>query len=221
MFILTGSATPVYTKESMNTRHPGTGRISSLKMRPMSLYESKNSFEKISLKELFDNPGLSITYSTGTKPADMTYLVCRGGWPGMLLIKDKEKRLEVPTNYINTYIGPNQNNEFLRRLRINKPRLKNILRSLARNIGQPISISKIKSDIKENDMSEISENTISKYLTVLDELFLTENLESWNPNLRSKVSIQSSKTRYFTDQSIATSVLSISPDDLLNDPKSF
>lgn len=220
-FILTGSSTPLKDNQSTNTKHPGTGRITSLRMRPMSLYESKDSFEIISLKDLFNNPSLDINYQSDTKPEDIAYLVCRGGWPGMFMIEAKEKRLKVPFNYISSYIGPNQNNEYLRRMRINKTRLTQILKSLARNVGQSVSIKKIKEDIKANDLSDISEETISKYLSVINELFLSENVSSWNPNLRSKASIQSSDTRYFTDQSLGTAVLNISPNDLLNDPKTF
>ena len=49
-FILTGSAVPSEFDKSM---HTGTGRISKLLMRPMSLYESKDSNGKVSLKDLF------------------------------------------------------------------------------------------------------------------------------------------------------------------------
>ena len=46
-------------------------------------------------------------------------------------------------------------------------------------------------------------------------------MPAWNPNLRSKSAIQSSDTRYFIDPSIATSALSLGPEDLINDMSTF
>ena len=56
LFILTGST----SVDSSRIMHSGTGRISRLKMYPMSLFESQESNGSISLKELFDNPELDI-----------------------------------------------------------------------------------------------------------------------------------------------------------------
>ena len=49
-FILTGSSTPV----QKGILHSGAGRISTIRMRPMSLFESKDSSGQVSLLSLFD-----------------------------------------------------------------------------------------------------------------------------------------------------------------------
>lgn len=49
-FILTGSAVP----PDDVTRHPGTGRISRLRLRPMSLFELGHSTGRVSLREVID-----------------------------------------------------------------------------------------------------------------------------------------------------------------------
>jgi predicted AAA+ superfamily ATPase len=49
-FILTGSAVP----KDNAVQHTGTGRISRILMRPMSLYESLESDGTVSLKAMFD-----------------------------------------------------------------------------------------------------------------------------------------------------------------------
>ena len=54
LFILTGST----SVDEKKIHHTGTGRISRLKMYPMSLFESMESNGKISLKDLFDNQNL-------------------------------------------------------------------------------------------------------------------------------------------------------------------
>ena len=56
-FILTGSAVPPEDNDESNPklkrRHTGTGRITRLRMRPMTLWESGDSNGKISLGDLF------------------------------------------------------------------------------------------------------------------------------------------------------------------------
>lgn len=76
-FILTGSAVPADTKEII---HTGTGRFTWLKMRPMSLFESGESNGSVRLEQLFE--GKSDIYGeSNLSLEDITYLICRGGWP--------------------------------------------------------------------------------------------------------------------------------------------
>lgn len=60
-FILTGSAVPSEFDDSM---HTGTDRISRLLMRPMSLYELKDSSGEVSLKDLFEGKNISLIDET-------------------------------------------------------------------------------------------------------------------------------------------------------------
>ena len=87
-YILTGSAVPPEEKDENGKTiisHTGTGRISRLTMRPMSLWESKESSGSVSLRSLFDG----LEFKTGAGPdlslRDVAYLVCRGGWPQAVL----------------------------------------------------------------------------------------------------------------------------------------
>jgi len=76
-FILTGSSVPA---ADMSLSHTGTGRITRMRMRPMSLFESGDSDGSVSLKELFSSqPNIA-----ATSDLDITriaFLICRGGWP--------------------------------------------------------------------------------------------------------------------------------------------
>ncbi|MFI3307984.1 MAG: DUF4143 domain-containing protein, partial [Mycoplasmatota bacterium] len=44
---------------------------------------------------------------------------------------------------------------------------------------------------------------------------------AWNPNLRSKIAIRTTATKYFTDPSIAAASLKIGPNDLISDLNTF
>jgi uncharacterized protein len=91
-FILTGSSTPV---ADMTTSHSGTGRISRMTMRPMTLYESGDSSGSISLGELFCEQK-EIAVKSALDVRRIAYLICRGGWPKVL---DQSERIALRQAY--------------------------------------------------------------------------------------------------------------------------
>lgn len=209
-FILTGSAVPV---ESEEITHSGTGRFTWLMMRPMSLYESGESSGEVSLKELFDKPD-KIVGTNNHKIDDLAFLICRGGWPPAIGMKEKAALSQAEDYYdavvkseINRADGVNKNPE----------RVKKLMRSFARNQGAQIANTTLKYDIKANDIESLNEDTIAAYINALKKIFVVEDMPAWNPNLRSKTAIRSSDTRYFVDSSIASAALGIGPSDLIND----
>lgn len=214
-FIFTGSSVPADTS---NIYHSGAGRFAWLRMRPMSLWESGDSNGNISLKALFNNEAPKACESTKTDLQRIASLMCRGGWPGALRLSEKFAN-KIAYNYIdavcNTDIskvdGTRRDESFTRRL----------LRSYARNQGQQVSVSALYQDMKANEGNSLSEDTIASYINALKKIFLIEDVESWNPNLRSKTAIRTSDTRYFVDPSIATASLGLGPNDLMNDLETF
>lgn len=83
-FILTGSALPIELSEGT---HLGIGRIVKLTMRTMSLYESKDSSGVISLASLFN--GDEVYGESHHQIDDISYLICRGGWPKAIGVEKK------------------------------------------------------------------------------------------------------------------------------------
>ena len=210
MFILTGSAKPV-SKDKIS--HSGTGRVGWVKMRPMSLWESGESNGSVSLAELFKTP-LQAESARDLSLEDICFLVCRGGWPKAL---DKSERaaLKQSYNYIDAIAkqdisevdDTNRSEESTRRL----------LRSYARHQGSQASYGTIVADISNNEKHAMSDATVASYIKALKKLFVIEDMEAWNPNLRSKAAIRTADTRYFTDPSMATAALGIGPADLMKD----
>lgn len=209
-FVLTGSAVPV---EEEDMHHSGTGRFSWLTMRPMSLYESGESNGKVSLKELFASPDKILAVNK-LKIDDLAYLICRGGWPFACGL-EAEAALSQAFDYVDAVIkkdisrvdGVNRNSTTARLL----------LRSYARNQGSQATIGTIVADMATNDENEISVKTAGGYMEALRKIFVIEDSEAWNPNLRSKTAVRTANTRYFIDPSIGTAVLGLGPNDLLKD----
>lgn len=213
-FILTDSAVPADTKE---INHSGTGRFSWLMMRPMSLYESKESTGEISLKELFDEN----TNIDGENPNDiekLAFLICRGGWPGAIDLKEKPA-LQQAFDYLDGVVKSDINRAD--GIEKNEERVRRIMRSFARNQGSQTPTTAIANDILANDSSSVNEDTVQTYIKALKKIFVIEDMPAWNPNLRSKSAIRTSDTRYYVDPSIASASLGLGPDDLLNDLNTF
>lgn len=213
-FVLTGSAVPADTKE---ITHSGTGRFTWLTMRPMSLYESGDSTGEVSLNNLFQ----------GIKEIDgenhitierLAFLVCRGGWPQAVDMRD-EIALDQAIDYYDAVVHSDIHRAD--NVRKNPERVKRLMRSYARNQGGQVPNTVIAQDIAMNDEMSVNEETVASYLQALRKIFVVEDMPAWNPNLRSKTAIRSSDTRYYVDPSIAAAALGIGPNDLMNDLKTF
>lgn len=212
-FILTGSSTPV---DKSVIDHSGAGRFSFVTMRTMSLYESGDSTGEVSLGELFE--GNDIKGVNKLSLEDISYLTCRGGWPKSTYL-EKEIALEQPFDYLEAVIRTDSSK--VDGITKNPSRVKNLLRSYARNIGTQATYTSLKQDMINNDTDSLDEDTISTYVNALKRLFVIEDMNAWNPNLRSKTAIRTSDTRYFVDPSIATASLGLGPKDLINDLHTF
>ncbi len=213
-FILTGSSVPI---DESKRRHSGNGRYGWIDMRPMSLWESGESKGSVSLQDLFEGKPIEVSENL-LNLEEIAFLICRGGWPLSTFLSG-DIALDQSRDYFETIykVDIHRVND----IRRNSERARLLMRSYARNTGSATSFAKISVDIKENDNASISYETVSDYVDALKKLFVLEDMPAWNPNLRSKVAIQSSETRYFVDPSIATAALYVGPKDLINDLRTF
>lgn len=216
-YILTGSSTPA---DKTEVHHSGAGRIAPVKMRPMSLWESKDSKGTVSLSELFNDGAITPwDVNADFSLADVAYLICRGGWP-ISVLAQREIAVEITKNYYNgLFVFEDCENE---RFRNKQPEiLKMIVRSYARHISTEAAVSTIVADLRQNNERTMDIKTYNEYVEALGDLFILEDMPAWNPNIRSKTAIRSTPTRHFVDTSIACRALGVGPDDLLNDLESF
>lgn len=215
-FIFTGSSTPA---DKEDIYHSGAGRIVTLTMRTMSLYESNESKGYVSLASLFSGQKNVFFTNENYYLQDTAFFICRGGWP-LSLNDDREKSLKITKNYCDTLFGfENTKNK---KFRNKKPEvLRMILRSYARNISTEVRKSIILNDLSKHEDKTLNETTLDEYLEALKDLYIIKDVEAWNPNFRSKTAITSTPTRHFVDTSIAAHALGMSPDDMLNDPRTF
>lgn len=213
-YILTGSSVPAKMDDVI---HTGTGRIGWLKMRPMSLWESGDSTGEVSLADLFKSPK-QIAGETAATIETIAYLTCRGGWP-LAANMNGEIALDQAFDYIDAV--EKRDISQADGIQRDPTRVHRLMRSYARNQGSQATYGTIKADLNANEAESLDEDTIASYINALKKIFVIEDSEAWNPNLRSKTAIRTSDTRYFTDPSIATAAMGLGPNDLINDLNTF
>lgn len=222
-YILTGSSVPIEDNEdsaddSRQIRHSGTGRYGWVKMRPMALYESGESNGAVSLNELFSTPGRIYAKSSLSRE-ELAFVVCRGGWPAAIDLKG-DIALDQAFDYVDS-VAKKDMNRVVDKVKRNPERVRQLMRSYARNIASQASYETIAADMQANEPKKMDAETVSAYIEALRKLFVIEESSAWNPNLRTKTSIRTTNTRYYTDPSVGTAALGIGPGDLLSDFNTF
>lgn len=215
LFILTGST----SVDDKKIAHSGVGRVSRMKMRPMSLFESRESNGRVSLKALFDDPTLEIDGVASELTVDnLIFAACRGGWPAALRRKSDAAKLMIARDYleavcesdVSTVDGTRRNPAWARA----------ILRSYARNVSTLVNKTNIFKDVSAN-AGGMSRPTMDDYLNAFERLFVVEDVDAWSPAIRSATTIRSGKKRGFVDPSIATAAMGLTPEYLQTDLKTF
>lgn len=208
-YLLSGSSTP----QRKGIMHSGTGRIGTLRMHPMSLFESGDSTGDVSLRRMFDEP-LRALPTGEVALARLCHLIVRGGWPGNLGASDDVCAL-VPASYVEQVAEEDANRIDDKRRDPYKMRL--LLRSLARNESTLASNATLRRDILQFDDDSFSEETVSDYLQVLYRLFAIYDQPAFNPNMRSSVRVGKKPKRHLADPSLAAAALGATPERLMGD----
>ena len=208
-FILTGSVVPVRTDDM----HSGTGRISRMKMRTMSLYESGESSGDISLGDIFDEKADMFGKSKITLE-QIAFILTRGGWPAAVNESNETLALKKVYDYYEAVV--NEDISRVDSVEKSPDRVRSLIRSLSRNISSEANTTTILNDLRANDES-LSQVTIDQYINALKTLFVIDDLPAWSPSLRSKTAIRTTSKRHFSDPSIATAALGATTERLFKD----
>ena len=207
-FILTGSAIPA----DDITRHTGAGRLTRLRMRPMSLFETGHASGMISVAGLLDgesprSPGTELSVRS------VAELVSVGGWPGHL-----GRSLKQAQRANRDYLAEICRSDIERvdGIRRDPDKVRRFLQSLARNVATQVAVSTMAKDAGGAD-GALRENTAHEYLAALERLMIVEDQPAWTTHLRSKSSLRGRPKRHFVDPSLAVAALRATPERLLKD----
>jgi uncharacterized protein len=207
-FILTGSAVP---RDDIR-RHTGAGRITRLRMRPMSLYEKKRSLGRISLADVLDGGEVSAA-DPGLNVAALAHEIAVGGWPALLDAPAADALVAV-----RAYL------EEIRRSDVQRVdatardpnKVGRLMMSLARNIATHTPVATLARDAGGSD-GPLKDHTVAGYLDALGRLMVVEDQPAWAPHLRSRYVLRRAAKRHFVDPSLAVAALRATPARLLQD----
>lgn len=212
LYILTGSSS-----KKISTPHTGTMRISTMKMMPLSLYETSESNGEISLKDLFNNPQKFDGCVSPLSIDGLIYAICRGGWPSSFRVQKDHLKLNIAKDLL--YQTAHVDISNIDNVKRNPIWAETILKSYSRNLCTLSSIKTIYKDVMAN--CEVSERTFNEYLSALERLYIIDDIDAWCPAIRSKTVIRSGKKRNFIDPSIAVAALGLSPEYFNTDFKTL
>lgn len=207
-YILTGSARP---KED-SVMHTGTGRITKLLMRPMSLFETNESNGKVSLKDIVEKKEIS-----GVSNLDFNGLISamiRGGWPEALNV-DEDNKYKIAKDYIKSLLT--EEIKTLDGAERNPRKIMAVLQSISRNISTSVSKATILEDVKNEFTNELSRPTLDDYINALEKLYILEYVPATNLNLRSKTPLRVTPKLELVDPSLVIASLDLQRDDLIKD----
>jgi predicted AAA+ superfamily ATPase len=198
-----------------NNRHSGVGRMKKIRMYPMSMWESNGSTGDVSLSDLFNQKNISIHGESKYSLGDITKIICKGGWPEVVQEEDYNKSSKLVDNYVNELI--NFEIHILDGIRRDPITARSILTSYARSISTSSSLNTLTKNIE----SIKDWRTVESYIDAFKKLYIIDEVEAWEPRLLSKATIRKSSTRQLVDPSIATSILELTPNDLIGDYDRF
>ena len=211
LYILTGSSS-----NDVDTPHTGTTRISTLKMYPMSLYESGESSGEISLMDLFDGKDFEFVESKLTVD-ELIFAICRGGWPKSLKNKSPESQLAIAEDIF--YQTCHTDISKIDGVKRNPLWAEKILRSYARNICTMAETKTVYGDATST--TGMSKPSFLDYIQALEKLFIVEDVPAWCPAIRSREAIRASVKRNLVDPSIAVAALGVKPEFFNTDLKTL
>jgi uncharacterized protein len=217
-FILTGSATP----NDDVRRHSGAGRISVMRMRPMTLFEQGFSTGEISLAALMRGESPASVRSEIALPAYADRVVT-GGWPQLLGVNITTARKFI-RDYLETIVEYDVGE--ISEGRRDPQLVRRFLQAYAQLTAHPARMSTI-IDRARGDSGEVEGEpgptrwSAEPYLRALRRLMVVDEIEPWSPSLRSRSRLISVPKRHLVDPSLAAGLLGCSPDRLLADLNTY
>ena len=207
-FVLAGSAMP----SDDVTRHTGAGRIGSVTLMPMTLYESGDSTKQVNFRKLFVDDFSTVGGFGGLTVEQYIQKIIVGGFPNLINKTEKQARIYL-SNYLDDISKVDLGTGIVK---TDPVRMRALIRAISRNIATEISIAKLAKEA-ELDTDNLSAQTARRYIDQLSQIFVLQELPAWSTHIRSNVRQRVSPKWFFCDPSLVASALSLSSDKLLKD----
>lgn len=206
-FLLTGSASP-----AEKPTHTGAGRIATLRMRPMTLYERELDEPTVSLRRILAGQRPEIEGQTGVALRNYTREIVTSGFPGLRHLEGRALR-----KHLDGYVRRIVDTEFEQLGRsVRKPAtLRRWMAAFAAATATTASYSKIRDAATGGQGDQPSRDTTSYYREALQHLWIMDEVDAWTPSRNYFKRLAGAPKHHLADPALAAQLLAVGVDALL------
>jgi predicted AAA+ superfamily ATPase len=202
-FLLTGSATPAAGVDT----HTGAGRIVSLRMRPLALYERGLTEPTVGLRSLLDADGTVVEGATSCTATDYFAAIESSGFPGVHRQPARLRRRLLDA-YLRGMIDRDLPDHGVS---VRRPEtLRRWLAAYAAASSTSTSYSRILDASTAGDGSQPAKTTTSAYRDHLTQLWLLDPVPGWSPSRNPLARLQQAPKHQLADPALAVGLLNLS-----------
>ena len=205
-FLLTGSAAPISAPT-----HSGAGRITSLRMRPLSVAERVRHPPTVSLAALLAGQ-TQIAGETGWTLPDYVHEIAASGFPGIRDLPDRARRLALD-GYLTRIVDRDMAEQGYR---VRAPAaLRAWLRAYAQATASTANYTTILDVATVGEADKPSRPTTTAYRDVLTQLWLLDPVEAWRPFGIDLGRLSKTPKHHLADPALAARLMELNESDLL------
>lgn len=196
-FLLTGSPPGPDT-------HSGAGRIDTIRMRPLSLYERFDLGPTVSLEELLGGTRSEMSVRSQLTLRDYADEIVRGGFPGMRHLDERALAVRL-----DSYVERTIDHDFAEAgLRVRRPEtVRAWMRSYAAATATTASWDTIRDAATPGLHDKPARNTTAVYSDLLSSLRIIDPLEAWRPTYNHISRVGAAPKHHLADPALAARLL--------------
>lgn len=203
-FLLTGSA-------PQGASHSGAGRITTLRMRPMTISERRATTPSVSLAALLGGEA-PITGTTSLRVGDYTDLILRSGLPGLRGLPDDVAREQLDS-YLSLIVERDLDEAGLR---VRRPAtVLAWLRAYAAATATTTSWEKIRDAASAGTGDKPARSTTLPYVDTLSHLRILDEVEAWLPSSAHLTRLAQAPKHHLADPALAARLVGVGRSALL------
>lgn len=217
-FILTGSNFPMDSEN--RPVHSGAGRIASIYLSSMSLFEMGDSTGQVSLEALFDeNRPLDAIPVWDPELQDIIRFCVRGGWPSSLgcdLIQQKA----IPRQYLEQCINADILTSGLAKNKRNPRKIEAMFAAIAEYEHSANLIADVTTHLEEKG-EKFSRNTVASYVDLMEMMYLIKEQPAFIPDVQTSRIVRKTSKFRLIDPSLVVASLRKEPEALIRDMRTL
>lgn len=204
-FLLTGSM-------PTNATHSGAGRISSLRMRPLTLPERQVSVPTVSLRDLLTGDAAPISGNCPLGLSEYTDLILASGFPGFQHLSGQPLTTQL-NSYLSRIVDADMREAGSKHRR--PAAVMAWLRAYAAATATTTSWEKIRDATAASGIAAPTRKTVTPYVDVLTRLRILDEVEAWVPGKNHFAALNRTPKHFLADPALAARLTRVTKSKLL------